>query len=102
MSRGPGRVQRDILDRLTTWAERHGCERWWLINAGTVTDISEWRPPRRAEQSAIQRALRTLEARGLIEVKLQPRRSGLGGPIPAQLVARLPLSVAQTQSKDNA
>jgi DNA-binding PadR family transcriptional regulator len=101
MSRGPGRVQRHILDVLTTWGERQGSEGWRAIHADEVMDIGEWEPPRRAEQSSIQRALRTLEARGLIEVKLRPRRPGIGGPIPAQLVARLPLSVAPTQFKDN-
>jgi hypothetical protein len=105
VSRGPGSVQQHILELLTTQRERQGADRWRSINGGSETvDANgrlEWQPPTRAEQSAIRRALRTLEARGLIEVKLLPRRPGIGGPMPAQLVARLPLSVAHAQSKDN-
>jgi hypothetical protein len=100
MSRGLGKRQRAILDKLTRWGDRRGADRWWLINAGIEgNDFVECNL--RSEQSANQRALRTLEARGLVEIKLLPRRSGLLGPMPAQLVARPSFSVAPAQSNDN-
>jgi hypothetical protein len=78
-----------------------GCMRVEL--SGEERDEADLTPLTRAQREANRRALRSLEARGLIEVELMPRRSAavMGMPaIPAQLVARL--SVAPGQGEDNA
>jgi hypothetical protein len=111
MSRGLGKRQTAILELLTRAADRAdrlrrgelpndplrsgpvratngrevtAADGWMFVNAG-----GNGVEPTRSEQEANRRALRTLEARGLIEVELLPRRPGLIGAMPAQLVARL-------------
>jgi hypothetical protein len=111
MSRGLGRRQREIVDGLTRC--REGRERrgqntdawfWWANGLGCTKRVEEglddWAEPTRAEVEATRRAIRTLEARGLVEVKLEPRKSSPPlGACPAHLVVRL--SVVHDQFKDN-
>jgi hypothetical protein len=92
-----GRRQREILDCLG----RHPGV-WLTIEGGNAPDDpDEYVPTTRSEQSAIQRSLRSLEAKGLIDVRLRPRESTLLGPAPAQLQARLRENVAHGLTKDN-
>jgi hypothetical protein len=66
---------------------------WMRVElSGEEQDEADLTPLTRAQREANRRALRTLEARGLIEVELLPRRSGAFSGMPAmsaQLVARL-------------
>jgi hypothetical protein len=104
MSRGLGSRQREVLDLLVRWAEQHGPGRWVIPTVALASDGGQ----NRTEQEAIRRALRTLEARGLIEVELEPRQpASLGGvalggeACPARLKARLPLSVVHDPFNHN-
>jgi hypothetical protein len=68
-----------------------GDEGWMRVELDDDLDEDDWTVTR-SQRESTRRALRSLEARGLIEVELLPRRSAplIGMPaMPASLVARL-------------
>jgi hypothetical protein len=105
MSRGLGNRQRHILETLTRLADRQGADRWWrtcVFDDRALDHPCVWESQTRAEMESTRRALRRLETLGLIDLKLEPRRSsGIPGmpPLPAELVSRL--SVVPGTCKDN-
>jgi hypothetical protein len=90
MSKGIGKLQRHILDRLAE-KDVHG-----PVSSFDLAYSIRGAQPTRSERVSVRRALRTLEARGLITVDSRPRAPDdrrIGGE---ELDARLALSEEQS------
>lgn len=89
MSKGIGKLQRHILDRMKVGGDKSIPR--WMSDRGYVGSYELARSirgdgePTRSERVAIQRALRNLEARGLVEMMLGKE----------ELQARLPVTEGQ-------
>ena len=70
MSRGLGLLQRQVLQRLWSLAEREDPQKWHPINVLGITSESAGVPASRAERATYRRAVRTLAARGLVECRM--------------------------------
>jgi predicted ArsR family transcriptional regulator len=69
MSRGPGAVQRAVLERLTA-------DRW--VSARTLAEELAGGPASRAQVEAVRRAVHALERRGLAETTTATERRPAG------------------------
>lgn len=94
MSRGIGSRQRHILDRLAAGGDGLVALSAWEVEPGYVSSYAlahsiRDAEPTRSERSAVQRAIRKLEARGLVELL----------PGKAELCLRLPVSDEQREAR---
>ena len=93
MSRGLGGLQRRILHRLAVGGDPHLPESWtsrgYVSSYTLASSICEGEPTR-SERVSIQRALRNLEARGLVDLINDRCRGSSRG-----LWARLPATDAR-------